>query len=117
MSNEERQALLARLRPNLVRLPQRALAAFAARCARRVLPLADILLDDSRDAIERAIVMAETVARGGEVTRAAAEAAARAAVDESQWDIGGFERFAVDAAELAALAAEAASAAVATAGD
>ena len=52
------------LRDKLARQPQRALVAFAARCARRVQPLTKDLPSKDREAVERAIRVAEDFARG-----------------------------------------------------
>lgn len=91
------------LRDQLAKLPHRAIVAFAARCARRVRPLADVLREDFQDAIDRAIAGTESVARGGDAVGAVAAA-------EDIWAAVAPGRPAVSVAEAAAEAAEAAKA-------
>jgi hypothetical protein len=98
------------LKCELANLPLRAIVAFAARCARRVRPLAASLPEDSRVAIDQAITVAEAFARGDKavgaaVTAGAAVGAARGA------EIDGVTETAVGAAWAAAQAAEAVQAA------
>src|SRR5512135_3659349 len=60
----------------LAALPRRAVVAFAARCARRVQPLTHALPEQDRDAIARAIAVAEAFANGDAwATKDAARAA------------------------------------------
>src|SRR5438046_1924082 len=66
-----------RLREKLATLPLRAVVAIAARCARRVLPLSRTLLGYGPGAVERAILLAEDVARGLGITGVTASGAAR----------------------------------------
>jgi hypothetical protein len=67
-----------KLESELSKLPARATAAFAARCARRVRPLFGSHLPGG-EAIEHAIVVAEQIASGVTVKDADAKAAAKAA--------------------------------------
>src|SRR4051794_21169474 len=76
------------LKNRLARLPRCAIAAFIARCAQRVRPLAEVLPEDSRIAIDHAIMMAIMVARGHVLTRAAVvttRAAAETAAEAAVW--------------------------------
>lgn len=67
-----------RFESELSKLPQRAVVAFAARCARRVRPLFGSHLPGG-EAIEQAIVVAEQMAAGTNVTVDDAKAVAKAA--------------------------------------
>ena len=99
------------LQRRLRRLPLRAQVAFAARCARRVQPLATRLSDDpaNHEAVERAIRVAEQLARGDRVTPVEAESAYEGARDavRAAWDAG--DPTASRARDAAAYAAQAAS--------
>jgi hypothetical protein len=76
----------------LGRLPWRAQVAFAARCARRVQPLATRLSDSpaNHEAVERAIRLAEQLARGDRSAHPEAGSAYEDARDaaRSAWDAG-----------------------------
>jgi hypothetical protein len=87
-------------------LPLRAIVAFAARCARRVQPLTSSLPEHGRDAVERAIQVAEGFACGDDLTGAAARAADVAA---DAWADADAADAAADAARAAANAARAAA--------
>jgi hypothetical protein len=99
------------LQRRLRRLPLRAQLAFAARCARRVQPLATRVPDDpaKHEAVERAIHVAEQLARGDRVTQAEAGSAYDGARDaaRSAWDGG--DPTASRARDAAAYTAQAAS--------
>jgi hypothetical protein len=97
------------IRGRLTRLPRRAVVAFAARCARRVQPLAHALPQQDRDAIARAIASAEAFAQGT-ATADTAWAAARAA-DDAADEANAARAAAARAADNAARAATDADAA------
>jgi hypothetical protein len=63
------------LSEQLSKLPRRAIVAFAARCARRVQPLADNLPEEHRAAIDQGIAAAEAFARGDDNAEASADVA------------------------------------------
>ena len=96
---------------HLKALPLRAIVAFAARCARRVEPLAQLPegnphRESRREAVEAALRMAESFARG---TDAPPDESVVAAIDASR-DVGG-ELAAAAAASAIAQAAHAAASA------
>jgi len=98
------------IRDRLAQLPRRAVVAFAARCARRVQPLTHALPQQGRDAIDRdaidrAIAIAEAFAKGTDVASAAADAAARAATAANKDDAAGAATWAAAAAVAAAAVA------------
>jgi hypothetical protein len=98
------------LERRLRKLPLRAQLAFAARCARRVQPLATRLSDDlaNHEAVERAIAVAEQFARGHLPNHAEPESAYEGARDAARaaWDAG--DHTASRARDAAAYAAQAA---------
>ncbi|MBV8315102.1 MAG: hypothetical protein JOZ53_09200 [Planctomycetaceae bacterium] len=99
------------IRERLAQLPRRAVVAFAARCARRVQPLAHALPQQHRGAIARAIAIAEAFAQGIAAWAADAADAAWAADAADAWAAAEAAWAAANAARAAEAAAWAADAA------